>query len=103
MDGVLDVVLDSDGTGVGVTAAGPDVVVVVIAGREVVVGLGLAVVAVPGALEVVGFALVTVVADAAVVVVLSASPTVELVEASAGSSPPCPRLPADTSTAGLSP
>jgi hypothetical protein len=85
VDGVLDVVLGSGGT----VAAGPDVLVVVIAGREVVVGLGLVVVAVGSALE--------------VVVLLSALAVVELVGLSIGTVPTCPRLSVDTSTAGLSP
>lgn len=98
VDGVLDVVLGCGGAVAGTAT----VLVVVIAGR-VVVGLGLAVVTVESVLEVVGLVLVSVVADPAVVVLLSALPVVGLVGSSIGTVPTCPRLPVDTSTAGLSP
>ena len=83
-----------------VTSTGADVVVV---GRDVVVAFGRVVGAVRGALEVVGRPLVTVVSGVPVMVVPSAAPVVELVDISAGTSSPCPRLAADTSTPGLSP
>ena len=92
---VVDGVVSTDGSVVEVTNAGPDVAL----GPVVVVGFARRVVAVVGAFDA-GFPLVAVVLGAAVVVLTSAAPVVGV--GSDGMASPCPRLSADTSTAGLS-